>query len=66
MSNPQTSTNRKKHPVKIIIIGVPKAVIHAINLLHLLKFANAGDWIEVKRTRVPEELMMTITIDFML
>ena len=65
MPNPQTSTNREKHPVKIIIIGVHKAVMHAINLLHQLKFANAGDWIEVKRTP-GEELMMTITINFML
>jgi len=65
MPNTQTC-NREKHSVKIILVGVPKAVIHVINVLHLLKFAKAGDWLEVKRTRFGEELTMVITLHFML
>ena len=66
MTEPKASNNREKHSVKIIIVGVPKAVIHAINVLHCLGFAKSGDWLEVKRTTAPEQLTMTIIIDFML
>jgi len=66
MPKTKTCTNRKKHPVKIIIVGVPKAVMHVIYLLHGLGFANAGDWLEVTRTKDNQELTMTITLDFML
>ena len=66
MPKTQTAKNREKHPVQIILVGVPKAVIHLINLLHLLKFAKAGDWIEVNRNRATNQVTMTITLDFML
>jgi len=66
MPKTKTCTNRKKHPVQIIIVGVPKAVMYVIYLLHGLGFAKAGDWLEVKRTKDDRELTMTITLHFML
>ena len=66
MPKTKGSNNREKHSVQIIITGLPKAITHVIYLLHGLKFAKAGDWLEVKQTKAPEQLTMTITLDFML
>jgi len=66
MPETKPSNNREKHSVKIIIVGVPQAVINVIYLLHGLGFAKASDWLEVKQTKDPEELTMVITLDFML
>ena len=65
---PKTKTVKtgEKHPVQIILVGVPNAVIHLINLLHLVNIAKAGDWLEVNRNRAINQMTVTITINFML
>ncbi|MBC6452956.1 MAG: hypothetical protein GDA43_06855 [Hormoscilla sp. SP5CHS1] len=47
MPKTKTAKTREKHSVQIIMVGVAKAVIHLINLLHLADIAKVGDWIEV-------------------
>jgi len=66
MPEQNTANNRKKYPVKIILIGVSKGVMHLINFLHGKGLVSAGDWLEVKRNNKTGEVTMTITIDFML
>ncbi|MBC6478924.1 MAG: hypothetical protein GDA56_15290 [Hormoscilla sp. GM7CHS1pb] len=39
MPNTQTSTNREKRSVKIILVGVPQAVIYVINVLQAIELA---------------------------
>jgi len=65
MPNKKASTNRDKHRVTIILVGVPRAVRHVISVLHVVGLAKAGDWLVVKQTPDRSELTMTIVIDFM-
>jgi len=66
MNEKETGNNGKKYPLKIILVGLPKVVMHVINILHRMDWAIAGDWLEVKRDKVTGDLTMTITIDFKL
>lgn len=66
MAKTKTANNREKHSVQIIVVGVPKVVRHVIYTLHLLGFAKAGDWLQVKHNKTTDELTMTITLNFML
>ena len=66
MIDRKTAKTREKHSVQIILVGVHKAVIHLINLLHLANIAKAGNWLEVNRNRATNQVSVTITLDFML
>ncbi|MBC6475987.1 MAG: hypothetical protein GDA48_26860 [Hormoscilla sp. GM102CHS1] len=59
MPKTKTAKTREKHSVQIIMVGVAKAVIHLINLLHLADIAKVGDWIEVNWNRATNKLTMT-------
>lgn len=66
MNKKATANNRKKYPIQIILVGVPKVVMHVIHTFQRLDWAKAGDWLKVKRNNATGEVTMTITIDFML
>ena len=66
MPNKKASTNGEKHQVTIIMVGVTRAVMRMINLLHFVGLAKPGDWVEVNHTNDREEVTVTIVINFVL
>ena len=64
---PETKPKRKRQKrqiffLQIILIGAPKVVNYAIGKLHHWKIVTVDEWMEAKRTKDPEEVMMTVTI----
>jgi len=66
MANNQTQKNREKYSIQIILVGLPKVVMHVINFFHGMHLAKAGDWLEVQRNKATGKVTMTITLHFML
>ncbi|MDZ8108467.1 MAG: hypothetical protein RM338_22980 [Nostoc sp. DedQUE12a] len=47
----------KREPIKHLLIGSPKGVTSTINRLHLVGYANVGDWSQLLPTANPDEVM---------
>ncbi|BAY79629.1 hypothetical protein NIES25_61140 (plasmid) [Nostoc linckia NIES-25] len=47
----------KREQIKHLLIGSPKGVTSTINRLHLLGYANVGDWSQLLPTANPDEVM---------
>ncbi len=47
----------KKEQIKHILMGPPKAVSSTINHLHVIGYANVGDWSQLLPTANPDEVM---------
>ncbi|MBW4675627.1 MAG: hypothetical protein KME52_16855 [Desmonostoc geniculatum HA4340-LM1] len=47
----------KREPVKHLLIGSPNAVTNTINRLHVIGYANVGDWSQLLPTANPDEVM---------
>jgi len=64
---PETKPNRQRKKrqiffLKIVLMGAPKVVNYAIAKLHNWKIVTVDEWMEAKRSKDPEEVMMTVTI----
>ncbi|MFN6563169.1 MAG: hypothetical protein RMY28_025710 [Nostoc sp. ChiSLP01] len=47
----------KREQIKHLLIGSPKGITSTINRLHLLGYANVGDWSQLLPTANPNEVM---------
>ncbi|MEH2184040.1 hypothetical protein [Nostoc sp.] len=56
----QDSSPRRER-IKHLLIGSPKAVTSTIHLLHVLGYANVGDWSPLLPTDNPNEIMSILT-----
>jgi hypothetical protein len=50
-----------KQPIRLLICGVPKAVESIVNLLHVLGFAQVGEWSPPLPSPLAGEVMRILT-----
>ncbi|AFY43048.1 hypothetical protein [Nostoc sp. PCC 7107] len=50
-----------REPIKHLLIGSPKAVTSTIHYLHVLGYANVGDWSPLLPTEKSGEVMSILT-----
>ncbi len=56
-----TQPRRKREPVKMIVIGSPKAVNSVIRTQYVLGFANVTDWSPLQPTSNLDEVMSVLS-----
>ncbi|MGD2183247.1 peptide ABC transporter substrate-binding protein [Lusitaniella coriacea] len=57
LAMPVAVAEPQREPIKVLLIGSPKAVTSTIHSLYCLRFAEVGEWSPLLPTQNPGEVM---------